>query len=84
MQTKPFDLFKNPLCQSTFSQQAENSIFTVIQFVTLQTYCAPKKIKVYFDTVYHATAHYTTQLLYSICNQNIWFLLLELKRYLAQ
>ena len=38
----------------------------MIQFVTLQTYCAPKKIKVYFDTVYHATAHYTTQLLYGI------------------
>ena len=79
MQTKPFDLFKIHYA----SQHSDNK--PKIQYSQcLQTYCAPKKIKVYFDTVYHATAHYTTQLLYGICNQNIWFLLLELKRYLAQ
>ena len=46
--------------------------------------CTLKKVNIYFDTVYHTTAHYTAQLLFAICNHNIRFLLSELKRHVAR
>ena len=71
--------FTNLLRQSTFSYQADKSIVTVIQSVALQTYFIDKMlteiIRIYFDTVYHTTGQYTEQLLYTICNHNIRFLL---------
>ena len=36
---------------------------------------ALRKINIYFNTVYHTTAHYIAQLLFTICNHNIRFLL---------
>ena len=39
-----------------------------------------EKINIYFDTVYHTTAHYTAQHLFAICNHNIRFLLSELQK----
>ena len=55
-----FDWFINLLQPSTFSYKEENSIITVIQSVTIQTYfidenALQKKINIYFDTVYRAS-----------------------------
>ena len=75
-----FDWVINLLRPSTFIYQEENSIITAIQSVTIQTslmkMCS-EKINIYFDTVYHTTAHYIAQLLFAICNHNILFLLSE-------
>ena len=79
-----FDWFINLLRTSTFSYKKENPIITAIQSVTIQTYFidenAVRKLNNFFDTVYHTTAHYTVQLLFAICNHNIWFLLSDLAR----
>ena len=55
---------------------------TVCQTYFIDEYL--RKINIYFDTVYHTTAHYTEQLLFAICNHNIRFLLSELKRFVAK
>ena len=73
---------------SSFSYQEENSIIKGIQSALYKPILLMKmrseKINIYFDTVYHTTAHYTAQHLFAICNHNIRFLLSELKRYLAR
>ena len=64
----PLDWFINLLLPSTFSYQEVKSMITAIQSVTIQTYFidenALQKDNIYFDTVYHTTAHYTAQLFY--------------------
>ena len=72
------------LCRGHFSR-ITTSIITAIQSVKPFSLMKMRSeiINIYFDTDYHTTAHYTVQLLFSICNHNIRFLLSELKRYVA-
>ena len=83
MQTNPFDMFTNQFRQSTFSYQAENSIFTAIQSVSLQTYfiekiCTKKSIFTWIQST--TLMRITLHSFYTTFTINVWFLLLELKR----
>ena len=81
-----FPLFLQETFKQNNSRQEENSIITAIQSVKPISLMKMRseKINIYFDTVYHTTAHYTAQLVFAIFNHNIRFLLSELKRYVAR
>ena len=84
----PFDWFINLLHPSTFSYQEEKTIITGIQSVTIQTYFIDENAlqkKSIFTSIQSTTLpRIILRSFFAICNQNIRFLLLELKRYLAR